>query len=96
MRFEHFSAFLSEPASYDVDMGLAPDASLALAVACLFAEGESRLRGLSTLRVKESSSTAAAPKPSVSSLPRCQRPVSESSRFPIGRMVADPPTAPVW
>ncbi len=37
----------------DVDMGLAPDASLALAVACLFAGGESRIRGLSTLRVKE-------------------------------------------
>lgn len=37
----------------DVDMSLAPDASLALAVACLFADGESRIRGLSTLRVKE-------------------------------------------
>jgi 3-phosphoshikimate 1-carboxyvinyltransferase len=37
----------------DVDMSDAPDASLALAVACLFAEGPSRIRGLSTLRVKE-------------------------------------------
>lgn len=37
----------------EVDMGLAPDASLALSVACLFARGESRIRGLSTLRLKE-------------------------------------------
>jgi 3-phosphoshikimate 1-carboxyvinyltransferase len=37
----------------DVDMGDAPDASLALAVACLFADGPSRIRGLSTLRHKE-------------------------------------------
>lgn len=37
----------------DADMRDAPDASLALAVACLFAEGSSRLSGLSTLRVKE-------------------------------------------
>lgn len=37
----------------DVDMADAPDASLALAVACLFADGESRIRGLSTLRLKE-------------------------------------------
>jgi 3-phosphoshikimate 1-carboxyvinyltransferase len=37
----------------DVDMGDAPDASLALAVACIFADGPSRIRGLSTLRHKE-------------------------------------------
>ncbi len=37
----------------DVDMSAAPDASLALAVGCLFADGESRIRGLSTLRHKE-------------------------------------------
>ncbi len=39
--------------SIDFDMSDAPDASLALAVACLFADGPSRIRGLSTLRVKE-------------------------------------------
>ncbi len=38
----------------DVDMSAAPDASLALAVACLFARGESRIRGLGSLRHKES------------------------------------------
>ena len=37
----------------DVDMTNAPDASLALAVACIFADGPSRIRGLSTLRHKE-------------------------------------------
>ncbi|MDH3250188.1 MAG: 3-phosphoshikimate 1-carboxyvinyltransferase [Acidimicrobiia bacterium] len=37
----------------DVDMSDAPDAALGLAVACIFAEGPSRLRGLSTLRRKE-------------------------------------------
>ena len=37
----------------DVDMGDAPDAALALAVACIFADGPSRIRGLSTLRHKE-------------------------------------------
>lgn len=37
----------------DVDMERAPDASLAVAVACLFADGQSRISGLSTLRVKE-------------------------------------------
>ena len=37
----------------DVDMEMAPDAALALAVACLFADGSSRIRGLSTLRLKE-------------------------------------------
>lgn len=40
-------------AGIDVDMSDAPDASLALAVACLFADGPSRIRGLSTLRHKE-------------------------------------------
>jgi 3-phosphoshikimate 1-carboxyvinyltransferase len=37
----------------DVDMGDAPDAALALSVACIFASGPSRIRGLSTLRHKE-------------------------------------------
>jgi 3-phosphoshikimate 1-carboxyvinyltransferase len=37
----------------DVDMSDAPDAALALAVACIFADGASRIRGLSTLRLKE-------------------------------------------
>lgn len=37
----------------DVDMSAAPDGALAVAVACLFASGPSRLRGLGTLRVKE-------------------------------------------
>ena len=40
-------------AGVDVDMGDAPDAALALAVACVFADGASRIRGLSTLRHKE-------------------------------------------
>lgn len=43
----------------DIDMKDAPDASLALAVACLFATGPSRIRGLSTLRVKETDRLAA-------------------------------------
>jgi 3-phosphoshikimate 1-carboxyvinyltransferase len=38
----------------EADLGAAPDGALALAVACLFAEGTSRLSGLSTLRHKES------------------------------------------
>lgn len=37
----------------DVDMSDAPDAALALAVACLFADAPSRIAGLATLRVKE-------------------------------------------
>ena len=37
----------------DIDMREAPDAAMALAVACLFADGPSRIRGLSTLRLKE-------------------------------------------
>lgn len=37
----------------DADMGAAPDGALAVAVACLFADGISRLDGLGTLRVKE-------------------------------------------
>ncbi len=40
-------------AAIDVDMSDAPDASLALAIACLFADGPSRIGGLSTLRHKE-------------------------------------------
>jgi 3-phosphoshikimate 1-carboxyvinyltransferase len=43
----------------DVDMSDAPDASLALAVAALFADGPSRIRGLHTLRVKETDRLAA-------------------------------------
>jgi 3-phosphoshikimate 1-carboxyvinyltransferase len=38
----------------DVDMNQAPDAALALAVACLFAEGKSRIRNVGNLRLKES------------------------------------------
>jgi 3-phosphoshikimate 1-carboxyvinyltransferase len=38
----------------DVDMERAPDAVLALAVACLFAEGPSRIRRIGSLRHKES------------------------------------------
>jgi len=38
----------------DVDLSGSPDGSLAVAVACLFAEGRSRLRGLGSLRFKES------------------------------------------
>jgi 3-phosphoshikimate 1-carboxyvinyltransferase len=37
----------------DVDMSGSPDGALAVAVACLFANGISRLSGLGTLRVKE-------------------------------------------
>jgi 3-phosphoshikimate 1-carboxyvinyltransferase len=37
----------------EVDMSGAPDGALALAVACLFADGTSRLSGLGTLRLKE-------------------------------------------
>jgi len=38
----------------DVDLSGMPDGALAVAVACLFAKGESRLRGLASLRHKES------------------------------------------
>jgi len=40
-------------------MSGAPDGALALAVACLFADGTSRLTGLGTLRVKETDRLAA-------------------------------------
>jgi 3-phosphoshikimate 1-carboxyvinyltransferase len=40
-------------------MGDAPDGALAVAIACLFADGESRLSGLSTLRLKETDRLAA-------------------------------------
>lgn len=43
----------------DVDMSAAPDGAIALAVACLFASGESRIRGLASLRHKESDRLAA-------------------------------------
>ena len=45
--------------SVDADMADAPDAALALAVACLFADGPSRIDGLSTLRHKETDRLAA-------------------------------------
>jgi 3-phosphoshikimate 1-carboxyvinyltransferase len=38
----------------ETDMASAPDGALALAVACLFADGPSRISGLATLRHKES------------------------------------------
>jgi 3-phosphoshikimate 1-carboxyvinyltransferase len=38
----------------DTNMAAAPDGALALVVACLFADGESRIRGLGSLRFKES------------------------------------------
>ena len=43
----------------DVDMSVAPDGSLALAVVCLFARGPSRIAGLGSLRLKESDRLAA-------------------------------------
>ena len=43
----------------DADLSGSPDGSLALAVACLFAGSPSRLRGLSSLRFKESDRLAA-------------------------------------
>lgn len=43
----------------EVDMDGAPDGALAVAVAALFADGPSRLTGLSTLRLKESDRLAA-------------------------------------
>jgi 3-phosphoshikimate 1-carboxyvinyltransferase len=43
----------------DVDLSGSPDGSLAVAVACLFADGPSVLRGLGSLRFKESDRLAA-------------------------------------
>lgn len=43
----------------DADLSGAPDGAMALAVAALFAAGESRLSGLSTLRMKETDRLAA-------------------------------------
>jgi 3-phosphoshikimate 1-carboxyvinyltransferase len=43
----------------DVDMNAAPDAAVAAAVACLFADGESRIRNIGNLRLKESDRLAA-------------------------------------
>jgi 3-phosphoshikimate 1-carboxyvinyltransferase len=43
----------------DVDMNDAPDAVLALSVACLFASGPSRIRNVGNLRVKETDRLAA-------------------------------------
>lgn len=44
---------------FDVDMTQAPDGAMALAVAALFASEPSRIRGLSTLRMKETDRLAA-------------------------------------
>lgn len=46
-------------AAVDTSMGDAPDAALALAVACMFADGPSRIRDLATLRLKETDRLAA-------------------------------------
>lgn len=46
-------------AAIDVDASLFPDAAMALAVACARAAGPSRIRGLATLRVKETDRLAA-------------------------------------
>jgi len=43
----------------DIDMNDAPDAAVAAAVACLFADGESRVRNIGNLRLKESDRLAA-------------------------------------
>jgi 3-phosphoshikimate 1-carboxyvinyltransferase len=43
----------------DVDMSRSPDGALVIAVVCLFANGKSRLRGLGSLRFKESDRLAA-------------------------------------
>lgn len=43
----------------DVDMNALPDAALALAVTALFADGESRIRNVANLRIKESDRLAA-------------------------------------
>jgi 3-phosphoshikimate 1-carboxyvinyltransferase len=43
----------------DIDLSGSPDGSLAIAVAALFADGPSRLRGLGSLRHKESDRLAA-------------------------------------
>lgn len=43
----------------DVDLAGSPDGALAIAVTCLFADGSSRLRGLGSLRFKESDRLAA-------------------------------------
>jgi 3-phosphoshikimate 1-carboxyvinyltransferase len=43
----------------DVDMNAAPDAAVAVAIACLFANGESRIRNIGNLRLKESDRLAA-------------------------------------
>jgi 3-phosphoshikimate 1-carboxyvinyltransferase len=46
-------------AAIEVELGDSPDGALALAVACLFANGTSRLQGLASLRHKESDRLAA-------------------------------------
>lgn len=45
--------------SIDIDMNRAPDATLGLAVACLFADGPSRIRNVGNLRIKETDRLAA-------------------------------------
>src|SRR5690606_11961378 len=46
-------------AAFEADFTEAPDGALAMAVAALFADGPSRLSGLSTLRIKETDRLAA-------------------------------------
>jgi 3-phosphoshikimate 1-carboxyvinyltransferase len=46
-------------AAVDIDMSTAPDGAMAVAVAALFADGPSRIHGLSTLRLKETDRLAA-------------------------------------
>mgnify|MGYP001212012777 CR=1 FL=1 len=46
-------------AAVDVDLSNAPDGAMAVAVAALFADGPSRIHGLSTLRIKETDRLAA-------------------------------------
>jgi len=60
-RFPHRLDLLGPPQlnAVSVDMERAPDAVLALAVACLFADGTSRLRRVGNLRLKESDRLAA-------------------------------------
>lgn len=55
----HVDATGSDLHGVDVDMSHAPDGSLALAVACLFATTPSRISGLGSLRHKESDRLAA-------------------------------------
>lgn len=55
----HLAGPSSRLRGVDVDMNAAPDAVLALAVACLFADGPSRIRNVGNLRLKETDRLAA-------------------------------------